>query len=106
MGVESIVFDRVILNLILIYVDEVVEFVRRENVDFVVGFGGGSVIDSVKVIVMIVKSGGKYWDYVLVVGGGKKLSGVLLIVVIFIIYGIGIEVDFYVVIINFEMKEK
>lgn len=74
-GVESIVFDRVIPNPISTHVDEAAELARRENVDFVVGLGGGSAIDSAKAIAMTAKSGGKYWDYVPAVGGGKSRAG-------------------------------
>ncbi|MDK2915212.1 MAG: alcohol dehydrogenase [Thermococcaceae archaeon] len=105
-GVESIVFDKVIPNPISTHVDEAAELARRENVDFVVGLGGGSAIDSAKAIAMTAKSGGKYWDYVPAVGGGKKPSGALPIVAIPTTHGTGTEADPYAVITNPETKEK
>lgn len=107
-GIEYIVFDKILLNFIKKYVMEGVKLVKEESCDFVIGFGGGSSIDFVKSIVLMVKYDGDYWDYIVGgIGKGKMLiNGVFLIVVIIIIVGIGIEVDLWIVIINEEINEK
>jgi alcohol dehydrogenase class IV len=51
-----------------------VELARRERCDVVVGFGGGSVIDTAKAIASLLANGGDPLDYVEVVGKGKTIS--------------------------------
>ncbi len=42
---------------------EGIELARRENVDFLLGLGGGSAIDSAKAIAMGVRDEGDFWDF-------------------------------------------
>jgi alcohol dehydrogenase class IV len=48
---------------------------RRERCDVVVGFGGGSALDSAKAIAAMLTNDGDVLDYLEVIGGGKALSG-------------------------------
>lgn len=99
-NVEILVYDKIFFNFIKEYVMEVVVICWEEKCDFVVGLGGGSFIDFVKSIVVMVCNDGDYWDYVL--GGSGKgcfVIKVFFIIVIFIIVGIGIEMDLWIVII-------
>jgi len=63
-GVEHVLFDRIEANPLEPTVQAGVEFGREHGVDFVIGLGGGSVMDSAKAIAaMIPQQGGRVWDY-------------------------------------------
>jgi alcohol dehydrogenase class IV len=47
---------------------------RREQVELVVGFGGGSAIDAAKAIAAMLANEGELFDYLEVIGPGKALS--------------------------------
>lgn len=47
---------------------------RGENCDFVVGFGGGSVLDAAKAIAALLTNPGEPLDYLEVIGRGQKLT--------------------------------
>jgi alcohol dehydrogenase class IV len=51
-----------------------VDIARRNNVEVVIGIGGGSVIDSAKAIAALVPNKGSLMDYLEVIGEGKKLE--------------------------------
>jgi alcohol dehydrogenase class IV len=51
-----------------------VKLAREENCDAVLGFGGGSVIDSAKAIAALTPNSGDLMDYLEVIGKGKKLE--------------------------------
>ena len=63
-GVEHVLFDKIEANPLEPTVQAGVEFGREHGVDFVIGLGGGSVMDSAKAIAaMIPQQGGRVWDY-------------------------------------------
>ena len=63
-GVEYAIFDKIEANPLEPTVQAGVEFGREHGADFVIGLGGGSVMDSAKVIAaMIPQQGGRVWDY-------------------------------------------
>ena len=63
-GVAHVLFDKVQANPLEPTVQEGVEFGRAAGADFVVGLGGGSVMDAAKTIAaMIPQQGGRVWDY-------------------------------------------
>ena len=63
-GVAHVLFDKIQANPLEPTVQEGVEFGRAQGVDFVVGLGGGSVMDAAKAIAaMIPQQGGRVWDY-------------------------------------------
>ena len=63
-GVAHVLFDKIQANPLEPTVQEGVEFGRAEDVDFVIGLGGGSVMDAAKAIAaMIPQQGGRVWDY-------------------------------------------
>jgi alcohol dehydrogenase class IV len=47
---------------------------RRDACDFVIGMGGGSVLDAGKVVAALLTNGGDLMDYLEVIGGGQPLS--------------------------------
>ena len=63
-GVGHVLFDKVQANPLEPTVQEGVEAGRAAGVDFVIGLGGGSVMDAAKAIAaMIPQKGGRVWDY-------------------------------------------
>ncbi len=63
-GVGHVLFDKIQANPLEPTVQEGVEFGRANGVDFVIGLGGGSVMDAAKAIAaMIPQQGGRVWDY-------------------------------------------
>ncbi|HEX5244403.1 MAG TPA: iron-containing alcohol dehydrogenase [Tepidisphaeraceae bacterium] len=55
-------------------VDSATEIARNEQVDLVVGLGGGSAIDAAKAVAALVANGGSALDYMEVVGKGQRLA--------------------------------
>ena len=55
-------------------VREGVELAKRENCDWVIGFGGGSVIDAGKAIAAMMMNDGDVLDYLEVIGKGRALT--------------------------------
>lgn len=47
---------------------------RNEKCDFIIGFGGGSVLDTGKAVAMLVMNGGQCLDYMEVIGKGQKIT--------------------------------
>ena len=55
-------------------VDSATELARKEQVDLIIGLGGGSAIDAAKATAALVGNGGSALDYMEVVGHGQKLT--------------------------------
>jgi len=55
-------------------IDEGVKLARKNRCEAIVGFGGGSVIDSAKAIAALTPNAGELLDYLEVIGKGKKLE--------------------------------
>ena len=53
---------------------EALQRIRRVKFDFVIGIGGGSVLDTGKVIAALITNPGNLMDYLEVIGRGEKLS--------------------------------
>jgi alcohol dehydrogenase class IV len=53
---------------------EAVEKARRTNCDVVIGMGGGSVLDTGKVVAALLTNNGQLMDYLEVIGGGQPLK--------------------------------
>ena len=51
-----------------------VDRARQDNCDFVIGFGGGSVLDAGKVVAALLTNQGELLDYLEVIGHGQPLS--------------------------------
>jgi alcohol dehydrogenase class IV len=51
-----------------------VQQARREECDIVIGFGGGSALDTAKAVAALLTNGGDLFDYLEVIGQGKPLS--------------------------------
>jgi len=62
-GVESVVFDRIPGEPTDTMIDEGLAIYKSEGCDFLIGFGGGSPLDSAKAIGVLVTNGGNIADY-------------------------------------------
>jgi len=62
-GVEAVTFDEVEPNPRHTTIDQMADWARQEEVDLVIGFGGGSVLDAAKAAAMLIPNGGSAVDY-------------------------------------------
>ncbi|MCL4378284.1 MAG: iron-containing alcohol dehydrogenase [Actinobacteria bacterium] len=62
-GFNPVIYDRAVLNPTTISIDEGIKIAVANNVDFVIGLGGGSGVDTAKAIAVGVKSGRPIWDF-------------------------------------------
>ena len=73
-GVAHVVFDKIQPNPTEHHVMEGAALAKAEGCDFVIGLGGGSIIDSAKAIAVMATNEGTFWDYVSGgTGGGKAV---------------------------------
>ncbi len=107
-GVESVVFDGVQPNPNTAGVMKAAALGKKHNVDFVIGFGGGSSIDTAKATAVVIKNGGDIWEYMGGITGQLKpvSNGALPIVAISTTSGTGTEVNPFAVITKEETFEK
>lgn len=101
-GIETAVFDRVPENPLTTTVEEGVAFLQNENCDFVIGLGGGSVIDTAKGIAFSAVNPGSISDYIF----GKPGQGGLPVVAVTTTAGTGTEADSLAVLTNPETFDK
>ena len=107
-GVSHELFDKVLPNPVQEHVMEGAAFAKETGCDFVIGLGGGSVIDTAKCIAIMAVNEGMLWDYVFGGTGGGKLpkNHPLPIVAITTTAGTGTEADPWAVITNTKTHEK
>ena len=107
-GVESVIYDGVQPNPLKGQVMEAAAMARENGCEFVVGLGGGSVLDAAKIVAMMAVNEGDLWDYVMFGTGGKKFAPIkaLPYVAITTTAGTGSEADSGAVISNPDTKEK
>jgi len=107
-GAGTVVFDKIQPNPTKAHVMEGAALARSSGCDFVVGLGGGSSIDSAKVIALMAVNPGDYWDYILAGSGGAKAvpNGALPIIAITTTAGTGTEADPWAVITKEDTNEK
>lgn len=107
-GVATILFDRIKPNPESEAVEEGAAVARDKQVDFVVGLGGGSTIDSAKSIALMARNGGSYWDYMCGGSGGGKSPNApaLPIVALPTTAGSGTEADAWTIITRSGHREK
>lgn len=107
-GAECIIYNKVHPNPGKRQVEEAAAICRSANCDMVIGFGGGSSIDSAKSIALMATNEGDMWDYVPTGSGlGKEIPNKPLpVIAIPTTAGTGTEVDPWVVITKEETNEK
>lgn len=107
-GISYILFDKILPNPIKDHVMEGAALAKENNIDFVIGLGGGSSIDSAKAIAVMASNEGDYWDYISG-GTGKGLpvpNDPLPVVAITTTAGTGTEADPWTVTTKTETNEK
>ena len=108
-GADYVIFNKIGANPTEPATQEGVDFGRENNCDFVVGLGGGSVLDAAKAIASVIpQKDGRVWDFILFGTGGKKplTEKALPYIAITTSAGTGSEVDAGAVITNLETNEK
>lgn len=106
--VQTIVYDQITPNPESRHVDDAAAICRDNDIDFIVGLGGGSTIDSAKSIALMATNSGQYWDYMQSgTGGGQEPKNEALpIVAIPTTAGTGTEADPWTVITKTDCAEK
>lgn len=106
-GINYTVYDKILPNPVDTHVNEGAEIAKRENIDFIIGLGGGSTIDSAKAIAITSKGNLPFWEYVRGgTGGGKIPKEALPVVAISTTSGTGTEADPFAVISKDGRREK
>ncbi|NDV20614.1 iron-containing alcohol dehydrogenase [Pseudodesulfovibrio sp. JC047] len=106
--VQTIVFDKIRPNPESDTVDQAAAICRENDINFIVGLGGGSTIDAAKSIALMATNPGYYWDYMQSGSGGgqEPEKDALPIVAIPTTAGTGTEADPWTVISKSGTNEK
>jgi len=102
-GLDYVVYDKIEPNPRSTTIDAGGALAKKENCDVVIGLGGGSPMDSSKVIALIAKDGRNSWDYI---GTDKPATDALPIICITTTSGTGSEANTFAVVTNPETNEK
>ncbi|MEG0229549.1 MAG: iron-containing alcohol dehydrogenase [Oscillospiraceae bacterium] len=107
-GVEFFVFDKVEANPLKATIMNGGNFARKNNCDFIIALGGGSVMDAAKGMAIMATNDGDFWDYIQSgTGLGKPIvNNPIPVVAITTTAGTGSEADPVGVVTNPETKEK
>ena len=105
--IQPIIFDKATLNPSTDSVDEAVKIAITEKVDYLIGLGGGSAVDTAKAIAVAAKTGKPIWNYL---NGNKQEAEEILdalpVIAIDTTAGTGTAVTKFFVVTNSETKEK
>jgi alcohol dehydrogenase len=105
--IQPIIFDRATLNPTTDSVDEAVETAIKEKVDYLIGLGGGSAVDTSKAIAVAAKTGKPIWNYL---NGheqkAEEILDALPVIAVDTTAGTGTAVTKFFVVTNSETKEK
>ncbi len=102
-GVEIVAFGGIRPNPVMEDVDRAALIGRNEKVDMVVAVGGGSVIDSAKMMAIAIPSGHDVWDFIT---GQSKPRAALPLLAVLTLAATGTEMNHYAVIQNNHTKQK
>lgn len=107
-AIDYVIYDKIQPNPTKSNVMDGAAAARSSGCDFVIGLGGGSVMDASKSIAIMANNEGDYWDYVF--GGSGKgkpiLNHPLPVVAISTTAGTGSETDPWTVVTKEETNEK
>ena len=102
-GVGHVVFDRVVENPTTQTVDECLALARQERIDFFIGLGGGSSMDTAKGCNFLLSNGGRMEDYW---GVGKASRPMLSLIAVPTTTGTGSECQSFALIAQPETHVK
>jgi alcohol dehydrogenase YqhD (iron-dependent ADH family) len=103
-NVDVVIFEKVQYNPRTTTVDEGAEFARTEKPDFIIGLGGGSVMDTAKGIALASSGTAPVWNYVI---NQVKTEGLIVpIIQVPTIAGTGSEMNGSAVLTNWESHIK
>jgi alcohol dehydrogenase YqhD (iron-dependent ADH family) len=102
-GIEVIEYDGIKSNPVIEDVDQAADLGRKENVDMVVAVGGGSVIDSAKVIAITIPANHSGWSFI--EGTKQPIRGLPLIAVL-TLAATGTEMNQVAVVQNNSLQKK
>lgn len=102
-GVEVVIYEGIRSNPVIEDVDKAAELGRKEKVDMVVAVGGGSVLDSAKIIAITIPANHSGWAFV---DGDKKPTKALPILGVLTLAATGSEMNAYAVVQNNKLKKK
>ena len=107
-GAEVALFNGIRPNPRIDTVDEVARLARESGSEVVVALGGGSSIDTAKLVAVLIPNGGKSWDYTIEMGAKKREITVdpLPLIAIPTTSGTGSEVSNVSVLTNPETKKR
>jgi alcohol dehydrogenase len=96
-GIEMVSYEGISPEPTLEVLEKVRDFAKDKNIDFVIGLGGGSVLDVAKAVAGLYYEKGKAWEYQ---EGGKIKTIGLPYIAIPTVSGTGAEATYNAVIIN------
>lgn len=102
-GVEFVEYHGIKSNPIVEDVDAAAELGRKHNVDMIVAVGGGSVIDSAKIISIAIPVTHKAWNFV---DGNAKAKTAIPILAVLTLAATGTEMNPFAVVQNHETGQK
>ena len=106
-GIRYVIYDEITPNPTDKQVNKGADIAVREKVDFIIGIGGGSVLDAAKAISIVSSNEGYAWDYVRYPEGSRLIPYLNRpVITIPTTAGTGSEVNRYSVLTNPMTKEK
>jgi len=105
-GLEVFVFDKVTPNPRASTVDEAAGIVRQNEVDLIIGLGGGSAMDAAKAIRLASAGTSPIWDYYIGAADTRAAKPTVGLMLVPTVAATGSEFDSFAVITNWENHEK
>ncbi|MHB1375837.1 MAG: iron-containing alcohol dehydrogenase [Candidatus Humimicrobiaceae bacterium] len=106
-NIDPVIYDRAVLNPTTDSVDEAAKIARVNGVDFIIGLGGGSAVDTAKAIAVSAKSGRPIIDYLYGEGHeALEIKEALPIIAIDTTAGSGTATTMFFVVTNPKTNEK
>lgn len=102
-GIEIFEYEGIKSNPIIEDVDGAAKVGKEQNVDMIVAVGGGSVIDSSKIISVAIPYDGEAWDFF---DKGVKPKSAVPILAVLTLAATGTEMNSYAVVQNHKLKAK
>lgn len=103
-AVDYVVYDQVIPNPTSVSVDAGAETAKENNCEFIIGFGGGSAMDTAKGVAVAATHDGSIWPYA--IGEKEVTESTLPIIAITTTSGTGSQCTCFSVITNPETNQK